>query len=185
MPSASISATSPASPSCSRTRPTRAADPDDPGVVGTAPVLEILETMVRRYDDGTPRTKHVTTNLVIDADDDGTSATARSYYTVLQQLDDFPLQPIIAGRYHDRFEVLDGDVAPHRARDLLRSRRRPVSAISRPTRSRDLRRRRPARPARHLPTTRSTQRVRHGALCGRRRLRSTRPRPTTTSRSSS
>lgn len=82
--------------------------PDDPGVVGTAPVLEILESMVRRYDDGTPRTKHVTTNLVIDADDDGQSATARSYYTVLQQLDDFPLQPIIAGRYHDRFEVLDG-----------------------------------------------------------------------------
>jgi hypothetical protein len=81
--------------------------PDDPGVVGTTPVLEILESMVRRYDDGTPRTKHVTTNLVIDADDDGQSATARSYYTVLQQLDDFPLQPIIAGRYHDRFEVLD------------------------------------------------------------------------------
>ena len=82
--------------------------PDDPGVVGSAPVLEILETMVRRYDDGTPRTKHVTTNLVIDAGDDGTSATARSYYTVFQQLDDFPLQPIIAGRYHDSFEALDG-----------------------------------------------------------------------------
>ncbi|HEY8216880.1 MAG TPA: nuclear transport factor 2 family protein [Acidimicrobiia bacterium] len=80
--------------------------PDDPGVVGSEPVLEILETMVRRYDDGTPRTKHVTTNLVIDADD--AAATARSYYTVYQQLEDFPLQPIIAGRYHDRFAVIDG-----------------------------------------------------------------------------
>lgn len=83
--------------------------PDDPGVVGAAPVLQILETMVRRYDDGTPRTKHVTTNLIIDADDDEDHATAQSYYTVLQQLDGFPLQPIIAGRYHDAFERVDGE----------------------------------------------------------------------------
>lgn len=75
--------------------------PEDPGVVGAAPVLEILEQMVRRYEDGTPRTKHVTTNLVIDVD--GDTATARSYYTVFQQLEGFPLQPIIAGRYHDAF----------------------------------------------------------------------------------
>jgi SnoaL-like domain len=83
--------------------------PDDPGVDGAAPVQQILETMVRRYDDGTPRTKHVTTNLVIDADEDAGTATARSYYTVLQQLDGFPLQPIIAGRYHDAFERVDGE----------------------------------------------------------------------------
>jgi hypothetical protein len=83
--------------------------PDDPGVDGAGPVQEILETMVRRYDDGTPRTKHVTTNLVIDADEDAGTATARSYYTVLQQLDGFPLQPIIAGRYHDTFQRVDGE----------------------------------------------------------------------------
>ena len=65
--------------------------------------------MVRRYDDGTPRTKHVTTNLVIDADDAAGTATARSYFTVLQQLEDFPLQPVIAGRYHDTFERVDDD----------------------------------------------------------------------------
>lgn len=83
--------------------------PDDPGVDGADPVQQIFETMVRRYDDGTPRTKHVTTNLVIDADEDAGTATARSYYTVLQQLDGFPLQPIIAGRYHDAFERVDGE----------------------------------------------------------------------------
>ncbi len=77
--------------------------PDDPGVKGSAPVQQILETMVRRYDDGTPRTKHVTTNLVIDADEGADTAAARSYYTVFQQVDDTPLQPIIAGRYHDTF----------------------------------------------------------------------------------
>ncbi|MEX2253905.1 MAG: nuclear transport factor 2 family protein [Acidimicrobiia bacterium] len=83
--------------------------PDDPGVEGAAPVQQILETMVCRYDDGTPRTKHVTTNLIIDADDDAGTATARSYYTVFQQLEGFPLQPIIAGRYHDAFTRVDGE----------------------------------------------------------------------------
>ena len=82
--------------------------PDDPGVEGSAPVQQILETMVKRYDDGTPRTKHVTTNLIIDADEDEATASARSYYTVFQQVDDTPLQPIIAGRYHDRFVRADG-----------------------------------------------------------------------------
>ena len=72
-------------------------------------MLEIMESMVRRYEDGTPRTKHVTTNLVIDADEDAGAATARSYFTVLQRLEDFALQPIIAGRYHDTFELVDDE----------------------------------------------------------------------------
>jgi hypothetical protein len=46
---------------------------------------------------------------VIDADDAAGTAHARSYFTVLQQVDDFPLQIVIAGRYHDRFERVDGE----------------------------------------------------------------------------
>ena len=83
--------------------------PDDPGVKGSAAVLQILDSMVRRYDDGTPRTKHVTTNLVIDTDESEGTATSRSYYTVFQQLEGFPLQPIISGRYHDTFARTDGE----------------------------------------------------------------------------
>ena len=56
--------------------------------------------------DGTPRTKHVTTNLIVDVT--GDAATARSYFTVFQQTPDLPLQPIVAGRYHDRFERVGG-----------------------------------------------------------------------------
>ena len=82
--------------------------PDDPGVVGADAVLAIQEQMIRRYADGTPRTKHVTTNLVIDADEAAGTATARSYFTVLQQVDDHPLEIVIAGRYHDRFARRDG-----------------------------------------------------------------------------
>jgi ketosteroid isomerase-like protein len=60
------------------------------------------------YDDGTPHTKHVITNLVVDVDGSSTQAVARSYFTVLQATDEIPLQPIIAGRYEDRFDKVDG-----------------------------------------------------------------------------
>jgi 3-phenylpropionate/cinnamic acid dioxygenase small subunit len=73
---------------------------------GAAEVLAALERVVRKYPDGTPRTKHLTTNVVIELD--GPLATSRCYYTVLQQTDEFPLQVVIAGRYHDRFERHDG-----------------------------------------------------------------------------
>jgi ketosteroid isomerase-like protein len=67
---------------------------------GAAAVREVLERLVILYD-GVPRTKHVTTNLVIELA--GDAATARSYFTVLQGAPRAALQPIVAGRYHDRF----------------------------------------------------------------------------------
>jgi uncharacterized protein (TIGR02246 family) len=57
--------------------------------------------------DGTPSTKHVISNVTIEVTGDN-AATARSYFTVLQARPDFPLQPVITGRYHDRFERVDG-----------------------------------------------------------------------------
>lgn len=56
--------------------------------------------------DGTPRTKHVVTNPVLEVD--GEAASCRSSYTVFQQTDDFPLQAIVIGRYDDRFARVDG-----------------------------------------------------------------------------
>jgi 3-phenylpropionate/cinnamic acid dioxygenase small subunit len=52
---------------------------------------------------GSPRTKHVTTNVVIEVDEDAGAATARSAYVVFQGTDALPLQPIITGRYRDNF----------------------------------------------------------------------------------
>jgi len=60
-----------------------------------------------RYPDGTLRTKHVTTNVRIDVDAGGQTATAESYFTVLQATEDLPLQVIMAGRYRDKFVHID------------------------------------------------------------------------------
>ena len=81
---------------------------------GFGPVLHGKEEVrdsygvVMIYDDGTPRTRHVTTNLIIDVDEEAGTGTCRSYVTVFQQTDDFPLQPVYQNRYEDRFERVDG-----------------------------------------------------------------------------
>ena len=71
-------------------------------------LLGIWKSLIVMHPDGTPRTKHVTTNPIIEIDEQAGTASCRSYYTVLQQTDALPLQPIVAGRYHDRFERVDG-----------------------------------------------------------------------------
>ncbi|WP_263358894.1 nuclear transport factor 2 family protein [Acidicapsa ligni] len=69
--------------------------------------LAMLKSVVKIYPCGTPRTKHVVTNPIIDVDEAAGKATCRSYYTVLQATDTIPLQIVAAGRYHDRFERID------------------------------------------------------------------------------
>lgn len=58
--------------------------------------------------DGSPRTKHLVSNSVVEVDEDAGRAVVRSSYVVFQQTDTLPLQAIIAGRYLDAFERADG-----------------------------------------------------------------------------
>lgn len=78
----------------------------DPGPSGADAIAASYRGMVITYDDGTPRTRHLTTNPIIDID--GDVARVRSAYTVLQQAPDSPLQTIISGRYHDTLRRIDG-----------------------------------------------------------------------------
>jgi 3-phenylpropionate/cinnamic acid dioxygenase small subunit len=80
----------------------------DTDTIDAARLLGIWKSLIVLHPDGTPRTKHVTTNPIIEIDEDAGAATCRSYYTVLQQTDGVPLQTIVTGRYHDRFERVDG-----------------------------------------------------------------------------
>jgi hypothetical protein len=54
--------------------------------------------------EGSPRTKHLVVNSIIEIDEARGVATARSSYVALQQTERLALRPIIAGRYHDSFE---------------------------------------------------------------------------------
>ncbi|MBG02358.1 MAG: hypothetical protein CL470_08820 [Acidimicrobiaceae bacterium] len=70
---------------------------------GSEEVSGMYMSTTRRYDDGTPRTHHVTTNISIKVH--GESAESTSYFTVFQGLEDFPLQAIITGKYIDDFTL--------------------------------------------------------------------------------
>lgn len=70
-------------------------------------IAQIYRDFVKLYPDGTPRTRHVSTNALI-YDDGPNRARATSYVIVFQATDTFPLQPVIAGGYEDRFESVNG-----------------------------------------------------------------------------
>ena len=81
-----------------------------PDTVSGAPAVQATyERTTRRYEDGTPRTKHVMTNVMVDVDDDEMAARSRSYFTVLQAVPGaLALQPIIAGRYRHTYTCRGG-----------------------------------------------------------------------------
>lgn len=73
---------------------------------GASEIAAFFRGMVKLHD-GQQRTKHVVANTVLEESDDEV-VVARSSYIVLQATAELPLQPIIAGRYVDRF-VRDRD----------------------------------------------------------------------------
>lgn len=77
---------------------------DDRGGVlarGAAAVKDFFARGVKPYD-GSPRTKHLVSKIVIETATP-ISVIARSWFLVLQKLDDGPIEPIAAGRYRDTF----------------------------------------------------------------------------------
>jgi hypothetical protein len=70
---------------------------------GREGVRAIYERSTKLYEDGTPMTQHVTTNLILNLGDGGRTASVRSRFTVMMALPDFPLQAVITGYYEDQF----------------------------------------------------------------------------------
>ncbi|MEA3300870.1 MAG: nuclear transport factor 2 family protein [Pseudomonadota bacterium] len=71
-------------------------------------LLGIWRRLVRIYSCGTPRTRHLVSNIILDMDEKAGRAKTRSCYTVYQATEDLPIQLIAAGRYHDEFQRPDG-----------------------------------------------------------------------------
>jgi 3-phenylpropionate/cinnamic acid dioxygenase small subunit len=79
----------------------------DTRVTGVDAIVAMWLGWVKLHD-GKPRTRHITTNPIIDLAPDGQTATCRSQWTVIQAADGYPLQIVASGRYHDRFALTDG-----------------------------------------------------------------------------
>jgi 3-phenylpropionate/cinnamic acid dioxygenase small subunit len=75
-------------------------------LVGGAAIERWFRDTLIVYEDGTPRTHHVTTNLAVEGNAD--AAAARSYVTVLQAVPGEAPHVIATGRYQDRFVRRDG-----------------------------------------------------------------------------
>ncbi len=72
---------------------------------GAAAVRRVYDDVILY--DGIPRTQHlIATETVVCS---GDRASTRCTFTVFQALPDFPLQPILAGRYHDELARIDGE----------------------------------------------------------------------------
>ena len=73
-----------------------------PSVSGAENIAGLFAMTTRRFpDSGTPKTRHLVLNAIVDVD--GDTATSRSTFLVVQATDAVPFQPIVAGRYYDRF----------------------------------------------------------------------------------
>jgi 3-phenylpropionate/cinnamic acid dioxygenase small subunit len=53
--------------------------------------------------DGSPGTRHLMTNIVIEVEEGADDATGTSTYTVLQSVDGGPIGIVVVGRYEDRY----------------------------------------------------------------------------------
>jgi ketosteroid isomerase-like protein len=77
-------------------------------VSGDDAIAGMWREWVQMYPTGTPLTRHLITNPIIELDDSGMSAFCRSQWTILQATQGLPLQAIATGRYHDRFSLIQG-----------------------------------------------------------------------------
>lgn len=76
-------------------------------VSGKQGVMDLFSGIIL-YENGTPLTKHVLTNVVVNVAADEKTAKSNSYLTVLQKVDGSALQPIFSGSYADKFAIIDG-----------------------------------------------------------------------------
>jgi 3-phenylpropionate/cinnamic acid dioxygenase small subunit len=82
--------------------------PPETVFAGSARVREMYDMATRIYEDGTPKTKHNTSNVQLHIDEEQGTARSTSYYCVTQATPDLPLQVIVTGHYKDTFQRIDG-----------------------------------------------------------------------------
>ena len=78
----------------------------------TARGSQEVETLARDIivvgPDGRSTTAHEITNVMLEIDEAAGTALGRAYWTLYQSLPGMPRQPVLSGRYLDRFQRRDG-----------------------------------------------------------------------------
>ena len=75
---------------------------------GRHEVEALARNIINVGEDGRSTTTHEVTNIMIDIDEVGGTAIGRAYWTLYQAVSGIPRQPVLAGRYLDRFERRNG-----------------------------------------------------------------------------
>jgi hypothetical protein len=78
--------------------------PDATVLAAGADAVAAMYSRGTQLHDGSPKTRHITANSIIEFE--GDAAVARSVFVVYQAVES--LQPIITGRYRDTFRCTDG-----------------------------------------------------------------------------
>ena len=78
-------------------------------IVGAEAVRNLYVHSNKVHPNGTLLTRHLTTNVIVDIDEDHDRANARSSFVVFQATPTVSLQPIVTGRYLDQFRRRDGE----------------------------------------------------------------------------
>jgi len=75
---------------------------------GSEEVETMARTIINLGADVRSTTSHEITNIMLDIDEVGGTAIGRAYWTLYQAVSGTPRQPVLSGRYLDRFERRDG-----------------------------------------------------------------------------
>ena len=99
---------------------------------GRDEVRRAFDTVIL-YEDGTPRTHHIITNIVVDVAEGTADASGSCYVAVVQGIEGRPIETVLVGRYVDKYrktasgwELADrcfhadfkGDLSRHTRSDL-------------------------------------------------------------------
>jgi ketosteroid isomerase-like protein len=75
---------------------------------GKQEVEALARNIINVGQDGRSTTSHEITNIMIEVDEVGGTAMGRAYWTLYQAVSGTPRQPVLSGRYLDRFERRNG-----------------------------------------------------------------------------
>jgi len=70
-------------------------------------IERLANHMIILREDGRSSTTHELTNIIIEIDSDGSSATGKAYWTLYQSVSGSPRQAVMSGRYEDKLSFVD------------------------------------------------------------------------------